>query len=129
MGSGQGCPLCIELQEDPPHLPQLPPKPQVWGLGPRWVRGDGPPDRSQETPAPGPIPTPATSLCPSPFPELISYASQISSAALLGTLTQSTFTVEQLRGQVSHLRVSDFETIRLVVRSHSGCCGGRPGSL
>lgn len=56
MGSGQGCPLCVELQEDSPHLPRLPPKPQVWGLGPRWVRGDGPSERSQETPSPAPFP-------------------------------------------------------------------------
>ncbi|XP_016054551.1 PREDICTED: uroplakin-3b-like protein [Miniopterus natalensis] len=47
--------------------------------------------------------------------ERINYVPQLSSATLAGTLTQSTFTLEQPRGQFSHLNISDFDPIWLVV--------------
>ncbi|KAM7147121.1 uroplakin-3b-like protein 1 isoform 1-T1 [Molossus nigricans] len=49
--------------------------------------------------------------------ERINYVPQLSSAALAGTLTQSTLTLEQPRGQFSHLNISDFDPIWLVVAS------------
>uniref|UniRef100_A0A8C9BJM0 Uncharacterized protein n=1 Tax=Phocoena sinus TaxID=42100 RepID=A0A8C9BJM0_PHOSS len=55
---------------------------------------------------------------PAPAPERISYAPQLSSATLAGRLTQPTFTLEQPRGQFSHLNVADFDTIWLVL-AHS----------
>ncbi|KAF5918146.1 hypothetical protein HPG69_002787, partial [Diceros bicornis minor] len=48
----------------------------------------------------------------------ISYVPQLSNATLAGTVTQSTFTLEQPRGQFSHLNISDFDAIWLVV-AHS----------
>ena len=64
---------------------------------------------------------------PAPAPERISYAPQLSSATLAGRLTQPTFTLEQPRGQFSHLNVADFDAIWLVLaHSHGGCCWGRP---
>ena len=64
---------------------------------------------------------------PPPAPEHISYAPQLSSATLAGRLTQSTFTLEQPRGQFSHLNISDFDAIWLVLaHSNGGCCRGRP---
>ncbi|XP_058567738.1 uroplakin-3b-like protein 1 isoform X4 [Neofelis nebulosa] len=53
-----------------------------------------------------------------PFKERISYVPQLSSPTLAGTLTQSTFTLEQPRGQFSRLNISDLDTIWLVV-AHS----------
>ncbi|XP_045317926.1 uroplakin-3b-like protein 1 isoform X3 [Leopardus geoffroyi] len=50
--------------------------------------------------------------------ERISYVPQLSSPTLAGTLTQSTFTLEQPRGQFSRLNISDLDTIWLVV-AHS----------
>ncbi|XP_036910712.1 uroplakin-3b-like protein 2 [Sturnira hondurensis] len=47
--------------------------------------------------------------------EHINYVPQLSNATLAGTLTQSTFTLEQPRGQFSHLNISDFDPIWLVV--------------
>ncbi|XP_029805068.1 uroplakin-3b-like protein 1 isoform X2 [Suricata suricatta] len=47
--------------------------------------------------------------------ERISYVPQLSSPTLAGTLTQSTFTLEQPRGQFSRLNISDLDTIWLVV--------------
>lgn len=68
------------------------------------------------------------SVCPPPAPERISYMPQLSSPTLAGTLTQSTFTLEQPRGQFSRLNISDLDTIWLVVaHSNGGCCRGRPG--
>lgn len=68
------------------------------------------------------------SVCPPPAPERISYVPQLSSPTLAGTLTQSTFTLEQPRGQFSRLNISDLDTIWLVVaHSNGGCCRGRPG--
>lgn len=55
---------------------------------------------------------------PAPAPEHISYAPQLSSATLAGRLTQPTFTLEQPRGQFSHLNVADFDAIWLVL-AHS----------
>ncbi|KAB0392496.1 hypothetical protein E2I00_015573, partial [Balaenoptera physalus] len=62
---------------------------------------------------------------PAPAPERISYVPQFSSATLAGRLTQSTFTLEQPRGQFSHLNISDFDAIWLVL-AHSN--GGPEGS-
>lgn len=45
---------------------------------------------------------------------------QLSSVALAGTLTQSTFTLEQPQGQFSHLNISDFDPIWLVVAQSNG---------
>ncbi|KAI4531908.1 hypothetical protein MG293_018422 [Ovis ammon polii] len=50
--------------------------------------------------------------------ERISYVPQLSSATLAGRLTQSTFTLEQPRGQFSHPSISDSDAIWLVV-AHS----------
>ncbi|XP_010951038.2 uroplakin-3b-like protein 1 isoform X1 [Camelus bactrianus] len=50
--------------------------------------------------------------------ERIGYVPQLSSATLAGRLTQSTLTLEQPRGQFSHLNISDFDAIWLVV-AHS----------
>ncbi|XP_036995067.2 uroplakin-3b-like protein 1 [Artibeus jamaicensis] len=50
--------------------------------------------------------------------EHINCVPQLSSATLAGTLTQSTFTLEQPRGQFSHLNISDLDPIWLVV-AHS----------
>ncbi|KAM5228633.1 uroplakin-3b-like protein 1 [Ctenodactylus gundi] len=50
--------------------------------------------------------------------EHISYAPQLSSAALAGKLTQSTFTLEQPLGQFDQPSISDFDPIWLVV-AHS----------
>lgn len=51
---------------------------------------------------------------------------QLASATLAGTLTQTTFTLEQPRGQFSHLNISDLDAIWLVVaRSNGGCCGAQ----
>lgn len=62
-----------------------------------------------------------------PAPERIHYVPQLSSATLAGTLTQSTFTLEQPRGQFSRLNISDFDPIWLVVaHSNGGCPGGGP---
>ncbi|CAO2629997.1 Uroplakin-3b-like protein 1 [Lemmus lemmus] len=59
-------------------------------------------------------------ICPlSPiFPESIHYAPQLSSAALLGRLTQSTFTLEQPLGQFENVSLSDPDPVWLVV-AHS----------
>ncbi|XP_029076552.1 uroplakin-3b-like protein 1 [Monodon monoceros] len=57
--------------------------------------------------------------------ERISYAPQLSSATLAGRLTQPTFTLEQPRGQFSHLNIADFDAIWLVL-AHSH--GGQPGN-
>uniref|UniRef100_A0A8C0D1C4 Uroplakin 3B n=1 Tax=Balaenoptera musculus TaxID=9771 RepID=A0A8C0D1C4_BALMU len=57
---------------------------------------------------------------PAPAPECISYAPQLSSATLAGRLTQSTFTLEQPRGQFSHLNISDFDAIWLVLAHSNG---------
>ncbi|XP_066134144.1 uroplakin-3b-like protein 1 isoform X1 [Saccopteryx bilineata] len=57
-------------------------------------------------------------LCPSQgdlAPERISYVPQLASGTLAGTLTQSTFTLEQPRGQFGLLNISDFDPIWLVV--------------
>ncbi|XP_006889858.1 PREDICTED: uroplakin-3b-like protein-like [Elephantulus edwardii] len=51
-------------------------------------------------------------------PEQISYVPQLSNATLGAKLTQSTFTLEQPMGQFSHLKISDFDAIWLVV-AHS----------
>ncbi|KAM5328516.1 uroplakin-3b-like protein 2 [Glossophaga mutica] len=48
-------------------------------------------------------------------PEHINYVPQLSNATLAGTLTQSTFTLEQPRGQFSHPNISDSDPIWLVV--------------
>uniref|UniRef100_A0A8C0RF72 Uroplakin 3B like 2 n=3 Tax=Canis lupus TaxID=9612 RepID=A0A8C0RF72_CANLF len=59
--------------------------------------------------------------------EHISYVPQLSNRSLAGTLTQSTFTLEQPRGQFSHRSISDSDAIWLVVaHSNGGCCGGGP---
>lgn len=50
--------------------------------------------------------------------EHISYVPQLSSATLAGKLTQTTFTLEQPQGRFSHLNISDFDPIWLVV-AHS----------
>ncbi|XP_028386967.1 uroplakin-3b-like protein 1 isoform X2 [Phyllostomus discolor] len=50
--------------------------------------------------------------------EHIDYVPQLSTATLAGALTQSTFTLEQPRGQFSHLSISDLDPIWLVV-AHS----------
>ncbi|XP_038394774.1 uroplakin-3b-like protein 2 [Canis lupus familiaris] len=50
--------------------------------------------------------------------EHISYVPQLSNRSLAGTLTQSTFTLEQPRGQFSHRSISDSDVIWLVV-AHS----------
>ncbi|XP_015425732.1 PREDICTED: uroplakin-3b-like protein [Myotis davidii] len=50
--------------------------------------------------------------------ERIDYVPQLSRATLAGTRTQSTFTMEQPRGQFSRLNISDFDPIWLVV-AHS----------
>ncbi|KAM9584475.1 uroplakin-3b-like protein 1 [Trichechus inunguis] len=50
--------------------------------------------------------------------EHISYVPRLSNATLAGKLTQSTFTLEQPQGQFSHLNISDFDAIWLVV-AHS----------
>ncbi|XP_027468902.2 uroplakin-3b-like protein 2 [Zalophus californianus] len=50
--------------------------------------------------------------------ERISYVPQLASPTLAGTLTQSTFTLEQPTGQFSHLNISDLDAIWLVV-AHS----------
>lgn len=53
---------------------------------------------------------------------------QLSRATLAGTRTQSTFTLEQPRGQFSRLNISDFDPIWLVVaHSNGGCRWGGPG--
>ncbi|GAB5582780.1 uroplakin-3b-like protein 2 isoform X1 [Prionailurus iriomotensis] len=52
--------------------------------------------------------------------ERISYVPQLSSPTLAGTLTQSTFTLEQPRGQFSRLNISDLDTIWLVVAHSNG---------
>nr|XP_042095978.1 uroplakin-3b-like protein 2 isoform X2 [Ovis aries] len=57
--------------------------------------------------------------------ERISYVPQLSSATLAGRLTQSTFTLEQPRGQFSHPSISDSDAIWLVV-AHSN--GGPPSN-
>ncbi|XP_058425038.1 uroplakin-3b-like protein 1 [Diceros bicornis minor] len=59
-----------------------------------------------------------TRLQPRAGLEHISYVPQLSNATLAGTVTQSTFTLEQPRGQFSHLNISDFDAIWLVV-AHS----------
>ncbi|XP_059011265.1 uroplakin-3b-like protein 2 [Mustela lutreola] len=51
-------------------------------------------------------------------PEHIRYVPQLASPSLAGTLTQSTFTLEQPRGQFSRLNISDLDAIWLVV-AHS----------
>ncbi|XP_044603463.1 uroplakin-3b-like protein 2 isoform X5 [Equus asinus] len=56
-----------------------------------------------------------TSLQPGAGLEHISYVPQLSNATLTGTVTQSTFTLEQPRGQFSHPSISDFDAIWLVV--------------
>ncbi|XP_046523184.1 uroplakin-3b-like protein 1 isoform X1 [Equus quagga] len=56
-----------------------------------------------------------TSLQPGAGLEHISYVPQLSNATLAGTVTQSTFTLEQPRGQFSHPSISDFDAIWLVV--------------
>lgn len=62
---------------------------------------------------------------PPPGAERISYVPQLSSATLAGRLTQSTFTLEQPRGQFSHPSISDSDAIWLVVaHSNGGCCRG-----
>lgn len=62
---------------------------------------------------------------PPPGPEHIGYVPQLSSATLGGRLTQSTFTLEQPRGQFSHPSISDSDAIWLVVaHSNGGCCRG-----
>lgn len=51
---------------------------------------------------------------------------QLSNATLAGTVTQSTFTLEQPRGQFSHPSISDFDAIWLVVaHGNGGCCRGQ----
>ncbi|XP_035928318.2 LOW QUALITY PROTEIN: uncharacterized protein LOC118523027 [Halichoerus grypus] len=50
--------------------------------------------------------------------ERIGYVPQLASPTLAGTLTQSTFTLEQPSGQFSHLNISDLDAIWLVV-AHS----------
>ncbi|XP_054992761.1 uroplakin-3b-like protein 1 [Sorex araneus] len=47
--------------------------------------------------------------------EHISYVPQLANATLAGRLTQTTFTLEQPRGQFSHLSISDWDPIWLVV--------------
>nr|XP_036265223.1 uroplakin-3b-like protein 2 [Pipistrellus kuhlii] len=47
--------------------------------------------------------------------ERIDYVPQLARAMLAGTLTQSTFTLEQPRGQFSRLNISDVDPIWLVV--------------
>lgn len=60
-----------------------------------------------------------------PTPERINYVPQLSSATLAGRLTQSTLTLDQPRGQFSHLNISDFDAIWLVVaHSNGGCSQG-----
>ncbi|XP_059754699.1 LOW QUALITY PROTEIN: uroplakin-3b-like protein 2 [Balaenoptera ricei] len=61
-----------------------------------------------------------TRLHPGMSLERISYAPQFSSATLAGRLTQSTFTLEQPRGQFSHLNISDFDAIWLVLAHSNG---------
>nr|XP_035928318.1 uroplakin-3b-like protein 2 isoform X2 [Halichoerus grypus] len=55
---------------------------------------------------------------PPTCPERIGYVPQLASPTLAGTLTQSTFTLEQPSGQFSHLNISDLDAIWLVV-AHS----------
>lgn len=66
-----------------------------------------------------------------PTPERINYVPQLSSATLAGRLTQSTLTLDQPRGQFSHLNISDFDAIWLVVAHSNGGCsqgvGGQAG--
>uniref|UniRef100_A0A671ECX6 Uroplakin 3B like 1 n=1 Tax=Rhinolophus ferrumequinum TaxID=59479 RepID=A0A671ECX6_RHIFE len=62
-----------------------------------------------------PFPGPFSSPCCPLAPEHISYVPQLSSATLAAKLTQTTFTLEQPRGQFSHLNISDFDPIWLVV--------------
>ncbi|XP_019502392.1 PREDICTED: uroplakin-3b-like protein [Hipposideros armiger] len=50
--------------------------------------------------------------------ECIRYMPQLSNATLAATLTQTTFTLEQPQGRFSHLNISDFDPIWLVV-AHS----------
>lgn len=68
------------------------------------------------------------SLSLSPLaPESISYVPRLSSGTLAGKHTQSTFTLEQPRGQFGHLNISDFDPIWLVVaRSNGGYHSDRP---
>ncbi|XP_057171120.1 uroplakin-3b-like protein 1 [Ursus arctos] len=47
--------------------------------------------------------------------ERIRYMPQLASPTLAGTLTQTTFTLEQPRGQFSHFNISDLDAIWLVV--------------
>lgn len=47
---------------------------------------------------------------------------QLSGAALEGKLTQSTFTLEQPRGQFNHTSISDLDHIWLVVAYSNGGC-------
>ncbi|XP_046523186.1 uroplakin-3b-like protein 1 isoform X3 [Equus quagga] len=61
-----------------------------------------------------------TSLQPGAGLEHISYVPQLSNATLAGTVTQSTFTLEQPRGQFSHPSISDFDAIWLVVAHGNG---------
>ncbi|XP_004688074.1 PREDICTED: uroplakin-3b-like protein [Condylura cristata] len=56
-----------------------------------------------------------TCLQPGKGLERISYVPQLSRASLAGKLTQSTFTLEQPRGQFRRLNISDFDPIWLVV--------------
>ncbi|XP_037363947.1 uroplakin-3b-like protein 1 [Talpa occidentalis] len=56
-----------------------------------------------------------TCLQPGKGLERISYVPQLSRTSLAGKLTQSTFTLEQPRGQFRHLSISDFDPIWLVV--------------
>ncbi|XP_037669671.1 uroplakin-3b-like protein 1 [Choloepus didactylus] len=60
-------------------------------------------------------------------PVRISYVPWLSSTALAGRLTQSTFALEQPWGQFSHPAISDVDAIWLVVaHSNGGCSWGRP---
>lgn len=45
---------------------------------------------------------------------------QLPRTSLAGALTQSTFTLEQPRGEFSHLNISDFDPIWLVVAHSNG---------